>query len=135
MSFSFQKARAQIRKTVHSTFSVQAFYRNNTVDVPVELTVRYHTKMAMQGGPSDSEGYAQWYENIDRLIFSTSELAAKSVTLNRAGVLWIPGYADGLTYTLDSQLAGPVAGAIAFELDVAEPINDPEYVHWTVTKL
>lgn len=135
MGFSFQKARVQVRKTVHNTFSVQAFYRNNDVDIPVELTVRYHTKLALQGGPNDTEGYAQYYENIDRVIFNVDELSEKSVVLQRTGVLWIPGYGDGVVYDPSTQESGPSNGSVAFELDVAEPINDPAYVIWNVTKL
>lgn len=135
MGFSFQKARVQVRKTVHDTFSVQAFYRNSDADIPVELTVRYHTKLALQGGPNDTEGYAQYYENIDRVIFSTTELSEKTIEVKRGGTLWIPGYGDGVLYGADSQLSGPTEGSIAFELDVAEPLNDPAYVIWNVTKL
>lgn len=132
MTFSFSKAKSLVRETVHATFSAQGFYLDSSINMPVEIHARWHVKQALVGGPNESEGYAEFYESVDKIIFKKSD--ANAVPIKRGGVVWFPGYATGETFTADSQASGPSAGVPAFTLELAQPSNHPSFITWDVTR-
>lgn len=132
MGFNFAKAKTLVRKTVHKTLSVQAFYKDKTISVPVEIYSRWHTKYNSFGGLDDSAGYAEVLENIDRLIFSSSD--ARSTDIKRGGVVWFPNYLTGDVVTVDSQLEGATEGSLGFVLQTRRPSSHPEDEVWEVTR-
>lgn len=103
MAFDFAKAKSMMRRAVHTTLSVSAFYTDLNTETPVELSVRWHNKIELQGDMS-SAGYAEVIEGIERIILSKSELEAKNITPRRGGEVTIltPGWGEPVI-TLDSR--------------------------------
>jgi hypothetical protein len=77
------------------------------------LTARFHTKAKVSLGDSDG---LTLMENIEKLVFSQSELDALGLSLEHDAHIHFPGY--GITVALDSPL---------------DP-DGPENVYWTVTR-
>jgi len=132
MTFSFAKAKSLVRETVHSTFSAQGFYLDSSINTPVEIYARWHVKQALVGGPNESEGYAEYYEFVDKIIFKKSD--ATAIPVKRGGTIWFPGYATGDIFTVDSQTSVPTDGTPVFTLELSQPSNHPSYVTWDVTR-
>lgn len=70
----------QARAVVHETFKRDALYYPSS-DVSgsgVPVSVRLHDSQVMTGD-LDREGYSQVYEDVERLVFLTSEVTANNV--------------------------------------------------------
>lgn len=112
----FFEIKRQARRDIHAAFAVSASYSDATLAVPVTgLRVRWQDKLTNAEGDL-SGGYARVFENVDRIIFSTDELADKGLTPQRGGVVTLDDYGIELT------------------LDVREPIDGPVKQIWTVTR-
>ena len=74
MPFNFATARANSRRVVHSTFAVDAYFTDSSVDgfEPTEIKARWHNKLALYGDP-EQEGYAQILQGIDRIVLIPSD--------------------------------------------------------------
>lgn len=116
MPFNFAKAKVALRRTVHKTFGVQAFYSDSTVTVPVEMSARWHNKID-RFGDLDNQGYAELIQGIDRVIFDVAE--ARTVGVRRGGEIRFP------------ELGDPQP---AFILNTREPDSGPHDEVWSVTR-
>ncbi len=103
------------RQTVHNVMAVDALYSDSTLDAPVGITARFHTKLTLMGD-LDQQGYASMIEGIKSIIFNQPELTSKALTLRRNGKVEFPDY--GFSMYLDS---------------MNEP-DDLVEVSWIVTK-
>lgn len=129
MRFNFAKAKTLVRKVVHDTLSVQAFYKDKTISVPVEITARWHTRFHVFGGADDNAGYAEIIENLDRLIFATTD--ARAAEIKRGGLVWFPQYETGNTVTESGE---PADGVPTFVLQNKFPSTHPYEEVWEVTR-
>jgi hypothetical protein len=84
--------RQDARLAVHSEFGRAADYLAPGETVPVACTVRFHTRVVRQGD-LDREGYAEVYEDVNRIVFLRSE-----VTPVRRAVVTL----DAKEYTIDT---------------------------------
>jgi hypothetical protein len=111
--------KAQAREALHEAMGVPATYLDDSLDDPVDLTVRWHHKLATAGA-MEGGWDVQIIEGIDRLVFSQTELDealdGDGLTLRQKGLVTITGY--GATY----------------ELDFKEKGDGPQNVYWTVIK-
>lgn len=121
--FDWMSVKAQARGIVHKTFRVPATYQDNTLDTPVDVYVRYHTKIA-QTGDLESAGYAEVLVGVDRIIFNRDELATAlagtELKLRHKGVLI---------------LKHPNFNNATFWLETREPIDGPVDEIWNVTRV
>lgn len=117
MAFDFAALKAQVRQTVHDTLSIAADYSDDNTS-PVELRVRFHTKINRFGDMLD-QGWAEVVEGVNRLIFNKPELDQNSVTLRRGGKV---------TFT-DPHFEG-----IVLVLHVQEPDSGPIDAIWQVSQ-
>jgi hypothetical protein len=106
MPFDLADLKRQARKVVHDTMSVPAVYENPALPGSVDLRVRWHNKIAINGDLVEA-GYAEMIEGINRVIFEKAELDEKGVNLARGHKLTVW---DGTVLMLDSQepAVGPV---------------------------
>lgn len=121
--FDWMSVKALARGTVHDTFRVPATYQDNTLDAPVDISVRYHTKIA-QTGDLESAGYAEVLVGVDRIIFNRDELSSALVgsplKLRHKGVV---------------TLTHPKFNGAQFWLETREPIDGPVDEIWNVTRV
>jgi hypothetical protein len=90
--------------------SVAGSYTDAVGMTPVWFSVRWHKKLIRQGEIGGAGQYAGIIENVNKLIFSTDEIAVASVddygtqwggvVPQRLGQVFIPAYQ--ITLTLDS---------------------------------
>lgn len=110
MAFDFAALKAETRQVVHDTLAVSASYLDSTMAEPVDLTVRFHTKINRFGDMLD-QGWAEVIEGVNRLIFNVPELTEQGVTLRRGGKVTFtaPGY-ESIVLVLHAQEpdTGPV---------------------------
>jgi hypothetical protein len=117
--FSLADAKTQARRDLHSAAAVPAVYTDDTLDgQSFDLTVRWHTKLS-RNGASDQGFDATIIEGIERLVFSSDELACQELTLIRGGTVTI---------------TWPTGEISKFELDNREPQDGPINVYWGVVK-
>lgn len=109
---NFGEYKTMARQAVHDTLAVPSSYSDSTLQAPVPVTVRHHTRVSAHGA-ADSE-YADVLEGINRLVFDRAALAAAGVTLRRGGRVTIPVY------------------GITLELDQREPDDGPVNAYWSV---
>lgn len=120
---SLSELKAQARQALHGAMAEPALYSFEGVDYPtaeqtlagLSLTVRWHTKMKIVGERDSSD--VGLLEGVNRLVFNADELLALGLTLERLGVVTIPGY--------DKQL----------RLDHREDSDGPLNVYWSVIEL
>lgn len=115
MTQSFFELRQKLRRQVHASFAVRAFYRDVTMAGAVEIEVKFHDKSVRFIG--DNDGYASVIESVDRLIFNSEEIAAKHVPLKAKGRIILPDYDNAV-----------------FLLDNLEPADGPINITWNVTR-
>lgn len=112
--FDFAQAKADARRTVHTTFGVQAFYTDDSVATPIEFRARFHNKMSRPiGGLQDGDGYSGILEGIDRIVFIPEDINGIEFTPRYQGEVTIPNMMPGVTFVLDSEypVDGPVGVA------------------------
>ncbi len=98
MAFDFAAAKSHLRRVVHDTLGVVAFYSDDVVSDPLEVKARWHNKLELFGDPNN-EGYAQVLQGIDRIILIPSDYPG--VTFKRGGVFEFPSY--NMTFKLDTR--------------------------------
>lgn len=117
MAFDITEAKIKARRRVHQLAAAPALYLDETLDAPVNLTVRWHNKII----PADTiNGDTEIISGIERLIFNQEELAAfdPPLMLARAGIVTIPKYDN-----------------MEFELGFEEPNDGPVTTAWSVTHI
>lgn len=133
MSFNFAQAKASARRAVHTTLGVRAFYQDSSMSSPVQLTARWHNKLALLGSDLDNQQqYADVIQGIDRVVFSAVE--ARTYRVKRGGTITFPDYGAGLGVGMGSPLGGEEVGPPAFILGVREPNCGPFEEIWEVTR-
>lgn len=122
-------AKLKARRTVHDRAAVSAFYRADEVSPPVELTVRWHTKLSLAGKAEDGFD-AVIVEGINRLVFQETELTSEGRVVRSLAPL-----PDGMV-ELELERGGlvevPSLNAV-FELDHLEQPDGPLNIYWGVT--
>ncbi|WOK01454.1 hypothetical protein [Pseudomonas phage UF_RH7] len=88
MAFDFSEALGKMRRVVHDTLSLPATYQDHTLADPVPLRIRWHTKLNLTGD-LENNGYAQFIEGIESIIFDRTELALKNITIRERGKVTI----------------------------------------------
>ena len=91
MSF-FASAKAALRREVHTTFGVEAFYQDSSLIAPFPITVRYHFKKLDLYGELVATGYAKVEESIEKIVLIPSDTPA--ITFVRDGRITIPSVGD-----------------------------------------
>lgn len=117
MAFDITEAKIKARRRVHRLAAAAATYQDETMDAPVDITVRWHNKIV----PAETiNGDSEIISGIERLIFSEEELAALDppIVLERGAIVTIPKY-DNMT----------------FELGFEEPNDGPVTTAWSVTAI
>lgn len=105
---SWQEVRTAARDLVHEVFAANANYFAPGSAVPVPCNVRRHTRTVLQGD-LDREGYAQQFEDVDRIVIDTQEVASPA---RRGRVV--------------------MANGDEFWLEVLERVDDGRYQVWNV---
>jgi hypothetical protein len=118
MAFDFAQAKLQARRVVHSTFGVQAFYKDASIDVPVEIRARWHNRTSRPVGDLENGGYAEVIEGIDRIVLIPVDTKNRPVTLQRNGIVTVPTLLPG----------------VEFNLEHKEPADGPLEEAWVVTR-
>lgn len=123
MGFDWTDVKAQVRGIVDQTFRVAATYQDQTLSVPVPVTVRWHNKIARQGD-LEGAGYAEIIEGVERLIFNRDLL----LTANAGGPL-------RLVHKGVVTLTDPRYNNAQFWLEAREPIVGPVEEIWNVSRV
>ena len=131
MGFSFAKAKSLVRRTVHKTFGVLAFYKDSSLSTPVEISARWHNKIERMGD-LENQGYAEIIQGIDRVIFDVAD--ARRIGIKRNGEVSFPELSAGLGVSLGGVLGGENSGPPAFVLNTCEPSSGPDQEVWLVTR-
>lgn len=117
MAFDITDAKMKARRRVHRLAAAPASYVDETLDAPVDITVRWHNKIM----PSDTiNDTSEIITGVERLVFNEEELAALDppLMLRRGGIVTIPKYDN-----------------MRFELGFEEPNDGPVTTAWSVTSL
>lgn len=131
MAFSFSKAKSLVRRIVHKTFGVPAFYKDSSLSKPVEMSARWHSKIE-RVGDLDNQGFAEIIQGIDRVIFDVAE--ARQIGIRRNGEISFPELSSGLGVSLGGVLGGEGSGPPAFILNSREECSGPNEEIWLVTR-
>lgn len=86
MPFDFATAKLLVRRTVHATFGVQAFYSDDVITIPVEFRARWHNRNARPMGGMDGD-YAEVIEGIDHIVFFPETAKGQPLATKREGVV------------------------------------------------
>ena len=119
MAFSFAKAKSLVRRTVHKTFGVPAFYKDSSLSEPVAISARWHNKIERMGD-LDNQGYAEIIQGIDRVLFDATE--ARTVGVKRLGEVSFP-----------ELVATPTSAIPTFILNTRETETGPDREIWLVS--
>lgn len=131
MAFDISKVKTQVRRIVHQTFGVPAFYKDSSLSAPVPVTARWHSKID-RFGDLDQQGYAELIQGIDRVIFSAHD--ARRINVQRGGIIMFPSLGAGLGVALGAPLDGEGIAPPGFILQDREPPNGPYEEVWNVTR-
>lgn len=113
MGFDFATAKALLRRTVHDTLAVAAFYEDDSMSKPAPVQARWHNKIDRFGDP-ESAGFAEHIQGVDRIVLFPGDTPA--LRFRRGGVVRFPGYGN------------------AFTLEILEPSNGPLQQVWQATE-
>ncbi len=113
---SFAEYKAQMRRAVHSAFSLSAEHNDGTTVTPIR--VRWHSRLTLTG-QLGNDGYSEILDNITRLIFNAEELNSLGLTLSRDDTIKITenGY-----------------NSPTFVLENLEPSDGPIEIVWKVAR-
>ena len=126
MAFDFAKVKTLVRRTVHKTFGVPAFYQDSSLSEPVEIRARWHIRNGMTGD-LENQGYAEIMQSVERVVFEAD--AARAIPVRRGGILSFP---DMIVRT-DS--IGNQSVPFSLVLNTPEPPDGPFNEVWSVTRL
>ncbi len=105
-----------MRRDVHAAFAYVATYEDDTVIVPVPITVRWHDKTERVGNINGGD-YAEILSTIEHLLFNSEEIDTKGITLVRGGLIKLTEFGD---YEL--------------QLDALDPPDGPIKIVWSVVR-
>lgn len=106
LNFDWAAAKTQLRRTVHDTFRVAAlYYENDSVVVPQPIMARWHNKID-RFGDLDNQGYAEFVQGIDRIVFVPSDHAG--LVLVKGGRVVFPVYGNSFTLQVLETNSGPL---------------------------
>lgn len=88
MPFDFGEWKSLVRQALHECLAVPARYQDDSLDMPVDVTVRWHTKVD-RFGDLENGGYAEVIEGINRLIFNRAQLDELGIKPCRGGEVTI----------------------------------------------
>lgn len=117
MPFDFAVAKATARRVVHSTFGVQAFYKDASMNVQVETRARMHTRLARPFGDLNDGGYTEIIEGIDRIVLIPETVDRRPIVLRKAGVMTFPTMFPDVRFVLEHE----------------HPTDGPLEVSWAVS--
>jgi len=115
MSFDFAAAKTALRRTVHDTLGVAALYQDHTMSTPVDVRVRWHSKIN-RFGDLEGSGYAEVIEGIDRVLFD--KVQARSLGIRSGGEVTLT-----------------TLGGFKLTLGAMEPADGPITETWSASKL
>lgn len=118
------------RRVLHQHAAVSAFYVAGVGDDPVELTVRWHTKLS-NAGKLDDGFDATIIEGINRLVFQEPELTSEGRA--ERGLPPLPDGVDEIELVRGGTVTLPDLG-LTFELDHQEEGDGPLNIYWGVTQ-
>lgn len=72
-SFNFAELKAQARQGVHDALAVPARYYRVNLGMPIDITVRWHTKID-RFGDIENIGYSELIEGVNRIILNRPQL-------------------------------------------------------------
>ena len=104
---SWDELRRLTRTAVHSTFAFPATYTAPGGAPPVQIMARLHTR-AIRFGDLDREGYAQVFEDANRVVIDLAE-----VTPVRLGQI---DFGSGRTYSIVNVIDRPGEPVIECEV-------------------
>lgn len=113
MAFDFAAAKTLLRRTVHDTLAVEAFYEDDSMSVPAPIRARWHNKIDRFGDP-ESMGLAEFIQGVDRIVL-------------------FPGDTPNLTFRKGGRVRFPVYGK-TFSLEALEPATGPLQRVWLATE-
>lgn len=117
MAFDIAEVKTKVRRLVHGLAAASAFYEDDDLAAPVEITVRWHNKIISADTPNND---SEIITGIDRLIFNQEEMAAlvPPLELQRGGQVTIPRFDN-----------------MVFELAFEEPNDGPVTTAWSVNAI
>lgn len=118
MAFNFANVKTLVRRAVHDTLGVQAFYKDSSMNAQVPIKARWHNKID-RFGDLDNQSYAELIQGIDRVVFASED--ARAIGVKRGGEIMFPDYA-------------PESDALTFILQVREPASGPFEEVWNVSR-
>lgn len=104
---TWDELRRQTRQAVHATFAFPATYTPPGGGASVEINARLHTR-AVRFGDLDREGYAQVFEDVNRVVLDLAEVSP----VNRAQI----DFGDGRVYSIVNVIDRPGEPVIECEV-------------------
>lgn len=103
----FAEHKAKARQVIHDHLAVAAIYRENNAADPVNLTVRWHNKIALSGD-LDNGGYTEMIEGVNRVVFNIPELLAAGVKIRQGARLTMVDTSEVLIVGVQEKTHGPI---------------------------
>lgn len=125
--------KTKARRALHQRAAVSAFYQDNTLDAPVEVIARWHTKLSMAGKGEDGFD-AQIIEGVNRLVFQGSELTSEGRAASNPPLPPLPDGLDELELVRGGTVTIPDLGDLVFTLDHREEPDGPLNIYWGVVQ-
>lgn len=99
MPYDAAAAKTRVRRQLHTTFGLAAQYRSQGSGDPVDLRVRWHSRVTPRGDHGDllEQGYPDVIESVDQVIFDRAELETAGVTPARNDTVTITATEFGTT--------------------------------------
>lgn len=105
MAFDFASAKLALRRTVHDTMAVDAFYEDDSMNAPEAIRARWHNKID-RFGDLENAGYAEIVQGIDRIVLFPGDTPA--LTFRHGGKVRFPGYGNAFTLEYLEPPTGPL---------------------------
>jgi hypothetical protein len=118
MAFDFTALVALARRTTQKVFGTTGNYDHPSIPEPVELSVRWHNRLVVQGDLVEA-GYGNIIDGVNRLIFSREQLVELGLVLQQSGRV---------------SLSDPLYAGAVLILDSKEPHVGPVEEIWNVVK-
>jgi hypothetical protein len=115
MAFNFAAAKAALRRSVHDTFGVGAFYQDSSLSAPTPVIARYHHKKLDQIGDLVEAGYAETMVSVERIVFE-------------------PAATPGITFVRNGRVTLDDLPGVEFLLTVRDPIKNQLEEVWQVVR-
>jgi len=105
-AFDFAAMKALTRRVVHDTLAVDAlFHESDPADPSTPIRARWHNKID-RFGDIENQGYAEFVQGIDRIIFIPSD--HPGVVLKQNSVIVFPAYGKVFTLQVKEKKSGPL---------------------------